>query len=119
MRSRSPGEAQRAVLAAVGVGERDVNQADRLLRRAAGGTGDSGDADPERGADATADSLRESLRDFGADRAFRFNQLGGHVRPRRLQIVAVADHAAAENTKSFRERASAARPAIRRCNFPR
>ncbi len=66
------GKAQGAVSAAVGVGKCDVNEADGLLGRTAGGTRDSGDADAERRADATANSLRQSLRDFRADGAFGF-----------------------------------------------
>ena len=83
MRSRSPGKRSVAIAAAVGVGKGDVNQADGLFRGAAGGTGDSGDADAERRADAAANSLRESLGDLRADRAFAIQSAPRARRPRR------------------------------------
>jgi len=67
------GKAQGAVTAAIGVGKSDVNQTYRLLRGTAGGSGDPGDADAERRADAAADSLREGLGHLGADGALGFN----------------------------------------------
>ena len=108
-------KAQRAVSAAVGVRKGDVNEADGLFGRTAGGTRDSGDPDAERRADSTADSLRQSLRDFRTDGAFGLNELGGHVGPRRLQIVAIANdpaqkiRGASRNTgESFGEQSSSA-----------
>src|SRR5581483_4803719 len=48
------GKAQDAVAHAVGVGQGDINEADGLFRRASGWSGDSGDADAQRRADAAA-----------------------------------------------------------------
>src|SRR5260370_10331403 len=87
-------EAQRAVSAAVGVRKGDVNQTDGLLRRAAGRPGNSRDTDAKCRANTAANPLRESLSHFGADGAFGFNQLNGHIRPGDLEIIAVANHSA-------------------------
>ena len=52
-------------------GERDPDEADRLLGRAAVGAGDAGDADPDVGADALARAVGERDRDLLGDGAVR------------------------------------------------
>src|SRR5271156_16860 len=68
------GKATGAPAGAVLVGETDVDEADGFFRRAAAGTSDSGDADAESRASAFADAVGERQGDFGADRAFCFDQ---------------------------------------------
>ena len=67
------GKAIGAFARAVLVGETDVHQTDRFFRRAAAGSGDAGDADAESRAGAFTDAIGEGESDFGADRAFRFD----------------------------------------------
>src|SRR5580704_1481091 len=83
-----------AFAGAVFVGEADVDEAHRFFRRAAAGTSDAGDADAESRASAFADTVGEGERDFGTDRAFRFEQTLRNADEAGFQFVAVADHAA-------------------------
>src|SRR5271154_3735058 len=88
------GKAIGALAGAVLVGETDVDEADGFFRRAAAGTSDSGDADAESRASAFADAVSERQCDFGADRAFCFDQTLRNAYQRNFQLIAVADYAA-------------------------
>ena len=94
MRSRSPGKRADVSLQPATSASAMCTSPTGFSGVAAGGSGDAGDADAERRAGAAANSVGQRLRDFGADRAACFDDLRGHVRPGRFQLVAVADHAA-------------------------
>ena len=62
------------------VGEADVDEADGLAGVRAvgdGRAGDAGDAETERSFRTLADAFSKGARNFGADRAFLLDELGG------------------------------------------
>ena len=56
------------------IGHADIDQAYRLLFRAAAGTGDAGNAKPKGGGCLAPNPLRQGPGDLLADRAVSFNQ---------------------------------------------
>lgn len=58
-----------------GVGDGDVDQADRLLLGGAGGAGDAGYAQSQSSSGAQADAVGEGFGDFGGDSAVLGDQL--------------------------------------------
>src|SRR5579884_2532539 len=79
-------------LAAAGIGDADIDQADRLLRGATLRPGDARNADAIVRAEAAARALCQRLREDRADRAHTGDHLRRHADKRRLGGVAVGDH---------------------------
>src|SRR4029077_15241811 len=87
-------EAHAALLHAAGMGERDVHRSDRFFLGSTARAGDTGDAHTKGASDAAANTVRERHGDFRAHRALGLNEFRRDARPRRLEIVAVANHSA-------------------------
>ena len=96
--ARSPGTRvlrvnERTAVEAAGlpVGDREADQPDRLLRRAATGPRDAGDADADRGAEALPRAVGQRLCDLDRDGAVRGDQLGLDADQIDLGPIAVDD----------------------------
>src|SRR5262249_3909772 len=74
----------------------DPHRADRLVRRAAGRTGDAGDGDGHGRAETRERARHHLDHRFAADRTLQFQGLGPHAEQRFFRLVAVRDDAAFE-----------------------
>ena len=103
MFSRSPGKRSPRSFTPPAIRNRHVHRADRFFFRAAAWPRDAGDSHADRAAHSPANSFRERDRNFRAHRAFCQNHLRRDVSPRRLQLIAVANHAAQKIRRAARD----------------
>src|SRR6185437_16333228 len=78
--------------------ERDVDATYGRGLGTARGSGDSGDADSNRGRHAPANPMRQGFGHFAADRAFFFDQLFRHIGELGFRGVGIDDRSAWERS---------------------
>ncbi len=86
-------------IGALGVADGDVNQADGLGFRGAGGAGDAGDSQAQGRAGARADAVGEGFGDFSGDGAVLRDEFGGHAGERSLELVGIDNHTAEKRAR--------------------
>ncbi len=83
-------EEHSALFDATGMRQRNVHGAHGLFLGPAARSGDAGDPHAQCAADVTADALGQRDRHFTAYGAFGLDEFRRDIRPRRLQLVAIA-----------------------------
>src|SRR5260370_29982172 len=79
-----------------GMRERDVPRAHRLFLAASTGSGDSSNSHAQCAANLAANAIGQRDGHFTAYGSFGLDQFWRNIRPRRFQLIAIADDAAQE-----------------------